>query len=307
MNPTQEVAAALSRLGLPARDAYDLDTSPGTFDDGTQYGLEIASVQGPHILERVLFFCGRRDLRPARLIETLGIVRLSDREIEEMVAMAREHSVGLVLSVGPRATYDPSASARTPQGARVSYRLRGADNLAHALADVVRAVALGVRGILVYDEGLLWALDGMKRNGDLSRDLHLKVSVHCGHGNPASLRVLEELGAGSVNVVGDLQLPMLAACRRAKRVPIDIHTDTPQSSGGFVRTHEVPEMIRVTSPLFLKAGAISAPSHAHRPSDLEIEERVRQAALVADVIASRSPEARQITPASKSYALPAPR
>lgn len=307
MNPTSAVAAALAKLGLPARDAYALETSEHTFDDGGQYGLEIASVQDPRILERVLAHCGRRDLRPARVIETLGIFRLSDQEIGEMVALAREHSIGLVLSIGPRAYYDTSASANTQQGSRVSYRLRGADNLAYALADVWRAVALGVRGLLVYDEGLLWTLQRMKQNGDLPSDLHLKVSVHCGHGNPASLRFLEELGAGSVNVLADLQLPMLAACRKAARVPIDIHTDTPRSSGGFIRTYEVPEMIRIAAPLFLKAGAVSAPQHAHRPSDLELEERVRQFALVADMIASRSPEARPITPASKSYALPAAR
>ena len=64
---------------------------------------------------------------------------LTDQEIEEMVEIARDARMELFLSVGPRATYDTSASANTPEGARIGYRLRGYKNLLYALEDVKRA------------------------------------------------------------------------------------------------------------------------------------------------------------------------
>jgi len=69
--------------------------------------------------------------------------------------MAKDHSCDLILSCGPRATYDTGATVLSPQGVRIGYRLRGMEQVVRAIEDVKRAVDLGVRGILVYDEGLL--------------------------------------------------------------------------------------------------------------------------------------------------------
>ena len=108
------------------------------------------------------------------------------------------------------------------------------------MEDVKRAAELGVRGIVVYDEGLLWVLGKMRKSGELPKNMHFKVSAHTGHGNPASARLLEELGADSVNPVRDLQINMLAEMRCAIKISMDVHTENPESSGGFIRHYEVP-------------------------------------------------------------------
>ena len=77
----------------------------------------------------------------------------------------------------------------------------------------------------VYDEGCLWLLNEMRKAGEIPADCHFKVSAHAGHGNPCSAKLLELIGANSVNPVRDIQLQMLAAMRQAIDIPIDIHTE----------------------------------------------------------------------------------
>jgi hypothetical protein len=197
----------------------------------------------------------------------------------------------LFLSVGPRAPYDTSASAKTKEGARIGYRLRGYDNLTYAIEDVKRAVDLGVRGIVVYDEGLLWVLGKMREEGELPADVHFKVSAHCGHGNPASAHLLELIGADSFNPVRDLQIPMLAAIRQSIDISLDIHTENPQSSGGFIRHYEAPEIIKKAGPVYLKTGGAVAAHHGYDTTRKEAGERARQVLLVQSMINRFYPEA----------------
>ena len=130
----------------------------------------------------------------------------------------------------------------------MGYRLRGQEQIVRAVEDVKRAARLGCRGFLVYDEGCLWLLNEMRKAGEIPEDCHFKVSAHAGHGNPCSAKLLESIGADSINPVRDIQLQMLAAMRQAVDCPIDIHTENPKSTGGFIRHYEVPEMIRVAAP-----------------------------------------------------------
>jgi hypothetical protein len=252
----------------------------------------------------MLKFTAKYSFTPHRFTETRGIFRLTDDDIKEMVKICVAENTGLILSVGPRAFYDTSASARSEQGSRISYRLRGMENIIRAVEDIKRAISLGVRGILVYDEGLLALLNRMKQDKLLPQRLALKVSVHCGHGNPVSLHLMQQLGATSVNVVGDLELPMIASCRKAIDIPIDIHTDTPKSSGGFIRTYDVPDLIRVGSPIFLKCGAISSPTHAHLPTEADVHNRIYQAYLVYQMIRRYCPEAQPVSQEEICVALP---
>lgn len=150
-----------------------------------------------------------------------------------MIELAKEWKYELNFSHGPRAKYDTSATALTPMGSFIGYRLRGMDQVSRAIEDVKRIVELGGRGFLVYDEGLLWVLNEMRKAGELPKNVTFKLSAHCGHGNPASLKVLEILSADSINPTRDLQLPMISAIRQAVKVPIDIHVDNPPASGGL--------------------------------------------------------------------------
>ena len=102
----------------------------------------------------------------------------------------------------------------------------------------------------------------MRENGELPKDLKFKLSAHAGCSNPASAKLFESIGLDSLNPVRDLQIPMLASLRDAIDIPIDIHTENPKSTGGFIRHYEVPEMIKVASPVYLKTGGSVAKHHS---------------------------------------------
>ncbi len=268
-----------------------IEDSKLRFPDGAQYRFEVPGIQKPDAMASLLDASQEYDVTIHRVTQTKGIMLLTDSEIEEMINMARAAKLELFLSVGPRATYDTSASAHTKEGARIGYRLRGYDNLLYALEDVKRASELGVRGIVVYDEGLLWVLGKMRAVGELPENIHFKVSAHTGHGNPASAKLLEELGADSFNPVRDLQINMMAALRNAIKISIDVHTENPQSSGGFIRHYEVPDIIKVAAPVYLKTGGSIAKHHGYETTQKEASERIRQVYLVKNMIERYYPEA----------------
>lgn len=274
----------LARLGLPAGDLYDLPSSTKRFNDGAQYRFEVPGIQGPGAMLALLEELDRLQIPIHRVTQTKGIISLTDEEISRMVQLADQHRVDLVLSIGPRATYDTSASVHTPEGQRMGYRLRGQDQVVRAIEEVKRAAALGCRGFLLYDEGNLWILNQARQAGEIPADCKFKISAHTGHGNPCSGKLLESIGADSFNPIRDIQLQMLAALRAAIDIPIDVHTENPASSGGFIRHYEVPEMIRVAAPLYLKTGGSVAKTHSWETSDADAKKRAKQVLLVKRVI-----------------------
>jgi hypothetical protein len=296
MEPTRR---ALQRLGLPTRDAHELPTSNKRFPDGAQYRLEIPSTEGPRAFELVLDAAHEFGIagQIQRISQGSGIMLLADGEIRQMAAIGRREGIEVSLFVGPKAGWETSATARTPGGAVVAPRLRGADQLVYAIEDVRRAMALGIRGVLVADEGLLWVLDEMRRAGDLPADLVIKISVMMGSANPASLRLLERLGAGTLNVPTDLTLAQLAAVRQATDLPLDVYVEAPDELGGFIRHYEIPELIRVAAPVYVKFGLRNAPNVYPAGTHLEAtalaltRERVRRASLGLAMIQRYYPEA----------------
>lgn len=249
----KETKLSLEKLGI--HEATTEYVSKKRFNDNGQYRLEVPGIQGPSALNSLLDACDEDDVIIHRATQTKGIMFLKDSEIEEMAESAKNAQIELFLSVGPRATYDTSATVHTEEGSRIGYRLRGFDNLVYAIEDVKRATHLGVRGILVYDEGLLYILSKMRQNGELPNNIHFKLSAHAGCSNPASAKLFESIGLNSLNPVRDLQIPMLASIRKTINIPIDIHTENPKSTGGFIRHYEVPDMIKVASPVYLKTGS----------------------------------------------------
>jgi hypothetical protein len=287
----------LTSLGLPDGDRYDLPTSDKRFDDGAQYRFEVPGIQGPTAMDALLEAQEKMGIDIHRVTQTKGIMMLLDSEIEAMVAMATQRGIELVLSIGPRATYDTSASVNTPEGSRMGYRLRGQDQVVRAIEEVHRASALGCFSFLVYDEGNLWILNEMRKAGEISPKCRFKVSAHAGHGNPCSARLLEMIGADSLNPVRDIQLQMLAGLRQAIDIPIDIHTENPASTGGFIRHYEVPEMIRVASPIYLKTGGSIAKTHSWDTTAADARARAKQVQLVKRVLDEYCPDAVTVPPA----------
>ncbi len=280
----------LIKMGLPGGDANSLPDSPKRFADGAQYRIEIPSVEGPRVMEAVLREAERLDVMVHRVSQGSGIMLQTDDEIREMVRLGASAGVEVSLFVGPRAAWDTGAQILSVAGKNLGARLRGMDQVVYALEDVKRACELGIRGVLVADEGLLWVIDEMKKEGVLPADLIVKISVQMGAANAASVRLVEKLGAGTYNPPTDLSLPQLAAIRAAISIPLDVYVEAPDNFGGFVRHYEVPELIRVASPVYVKLGLRNAPDIY--PSGTHVEstaislgvERVRRARLVQDMI-----------------------
>lgn len=293
MNSMEKTREFMKKIGLPEGDAYSLPTSEKRFEDGGQYRFEVPGIQGPSVMESLLEEMDKYNIWLHRVTQTKGIMSLADNDIIKMVALAKKAKAELILAIGPRATTDTSASVNTPEGVRMGYRLRGQEQIVRAIEDVKRAASFGCRGFLVYDEGCLWVLNEFRKAGEIPRDCHFKLSAHAGHGNPCSAKLLESIGADSINPVRDIQLQMLAAMRQAINIPIDIHTENPKSTGGFIRHYEVPEMIRVASPIYLKTGGSVAQTHSWDSTESDAKKRAKQVSLVKRVIDSYYPEAVQ--------------
>ncbi|NLZ55311.1 MAG: peptidase [Clostridiaceae bacterium] len=281
----------LKSLGLPGGDAYNLPTSEKRFPDGGQYRFEVPGIQGPTAMKALLESLEGYGIAIHRVTQTRGIMLLTDDEIITMIELAAKWEVELILAIGPRATTDTSASVNTEEGQRMGYRLRGQEQIVRAIEDVKRAARLGCRGFLVYDEGCLWVLDKFRRAGEIPEDCKFKVSAHTGFGNPCSALLLQNIGADSVNPVRDIQLQMLAAIRQAIDIPIDIHTENPESSGGFIRHYEVPEMIRIAAPIYLKTGGSVAKTHSWETTADDAKKRAKQIVLVKRMIDEYYPAA----------------
>ncbi len=261
------------------------------FKDGGQFRFEVPGIQSPNTLKTLLDEAVKNNIFIHRITQTKGIIMLTDEEIVEMVALARNYGCELFLSVGPRATYDTSATVNTKEGSRIGYRLRGYDNLVYAIEDVKRACSLGVRGILLYDEGLLWVLNQMRSEGEIPENVHFKLSAHAGHSNPAAAKLLESNGLNSLNPVRDLQIPMIASIRNASDMALDLHTENPKSTGGFIRHYEVPYFIKVASPVYLKTGGSVATNHNWDTTASQAIARMKQVMLVKRMIDEYYPDA----------------
>ena len=292
----------LKKIGI--EDVSKDYVSQKAFDDGGQYRFEVPGIQSPKTMDALLNESVKHDIFIHRVTQTKGIMMLADSEIQEMVDLAKDYQCELFLSVGPRATYDTSATVHTKEGSRIGYRLRGYDNLVYAIEDVKRACRFGVRGILLYDEGLLWVLNKMRHEGEIPENVHFKLSAHAGHSNPASAKLLEAQGLNSLNPVRDLQIPMIAAIRNACSMSLDLHTENPKSTGGFIRHYEVPDFIKVASPVYLKTGGSVAANHNWDTTESEAIARIKQVRLVKRVIGEYCPDAKASPNKSNDLAIP---
>ena len=300
----------LRRLGLPPGDLHDLPTTPKRFPDGAQYRLEIPSVEGPRALAAVLSEAEARKVRVHRISQGSGIMLLTDSEIREMAQLGKEANVEVSLFVGPRAAWETGAQILSAAGRNLGARHRGMDQLVYAVEDVKRACSLGIRGVLVADEGLLWVVNEMKKAGELPANLVVKVSVQMGAANPVSVRLQEQLGAGTYNVPTDLDLAKLAAIRAAVDLPLDLYVEAPDNFGGFIRHYEIGDIVRVCAPVYVKFGLRNAPDVYPSGTHLEStvialsKERVRRAEIGLDHLRRYYPEATQSELGGKGLAIP---
>ncbi|MEV0255783.1 hypothetical protein AB0H82_16170 [Streptomyces sp. NPDC050732] len=289
-HPRQPGEPALTALGLAAPSPSPADASPHTFPDGGTWRVEIPSVEGPEALGVVLKEAARLDVPIHRISQGSGVWMLSDAEITEMVEKAAERDIELCLFTGPRGTWDTGASVRTDsRGAGL--RARGHDAVAGCVEDALRATELGVKCLLVADEGVLWTLHRARTAGIIPADTTLKVSALIGPVNPAAYAVYEQLGADSLNVPSDLTLAHLTEIRRVSGAPMDMYVEAPDDLGGYIRMYEIAELIRRGAPLYLKFGLAKAPAiypYGAQLRDVTLDtarERVRRGRLALDLLA----------------------
>jgi hypothetical protein len=300
----EETREYVKKLGLPAGDLFDMPSSALRFPDGAAFRIEVPTVNSAESVAALLETATKNGITINRVTETFGMFRHTREEIKEYCRLCNEYGAELLMSTGPRATYDTGATVLSPQGVRISYRLRGMEQVLRAVEDVKRGYDLGVRGFLIYDEGMLWLVGQMRKDGALPKDIIFKTSAHLGQCNPCSFKLLESLGADSINPVRDLQIPMIAALRAAVKVPLDVHTDNPPGSGGFIRVYEAPEIVRVAAPLHCKTGNSVVSGHGEMTSAADGKRMADQAAIVVEMVNKYYPELKQSQKRSSDLRLP---
>lgn len=288
-----ELAQWLSELGLepPARTA---PASPHRFPDGRRHRYEIPSVEGPAVLRAVVEEAAALGVRIDRVSQGSGIMMLSDAQLDELVALGREHGIEVCLFLGPRGAWDAGGQALVTEAA--AGVARGAEAVEACVAEARRACSHGIRSLLVGDVGVLDVLARLRGRGHLPGDLVFKTSAILCAANPATAALLDRLGADTINVATDLELGMLAAIRGVTSKPLDIYVEVPDDMGGFVRSYLVPDIIRVAAPVHVKLGLRNAtnvyPSglHLEPVAAIQAREKVRRAALVQRLILELEPE-----------------
>ena len=302
----------LRSIGLPPGDLNELPDSEKRFPDGAQYRVEIPSTEGPHCLEAVLEEAARLDVTVHRVSQGSGVFLLTDEELDETARLAADARVEVSLFARPNAGWDTSAMARSPAGAVLAPAARGQEQLIACLDDARRAAEHGFRSVLIADVGILAVFAEARRGGLLPADMQAKVSVMLPAANPAAARVLADLGADTINLPTDLTLAQIAAIRAAVDVPLDVYVEAPDNVGGFVRHHEIPELIRVAAPVYVKFGLRNAPDVYPAGTHLEAttvalsRERVRRARLGQELLARSGYEPQTSEPGAAGLAVPVP-
>ena len=267
--------------------------SEARFADGVRYRIEIPSVEGPEALRAVLEEADARGVPVRRVSQGSGVMMLTDAEIAELAALGVEQGVEVSLFLGPRGAWDTGGQSFAT-GA-VGGVARGSDGVASCVAEARRGIAHGIRSFLVADVGVLATVGRLKRDGDLPGSLVLKTSVLLPCANAASARVLEDLGATTINVSTDLSAAELGELRTECSAPLDVYVEVPDDQGGFVRYYDVPNIVRAAAPVYVKLGIRNAPNIY--PSGLQLHDldvkpardRVRRAELVLRLLQERAP------------------
>ena len=263
------------------------------------------------MLEAVLAAALDHDIVVNRVSQGSGAMLLTEAELREMAALGHAAGVEVSLFVGPREGWGVGAHPRSPDGAAHFSQLRGMRQLTYAIEDIARAVEAGIRSFLIADHGLLTLLRDMQTAGELPADCCWKISVAMAPSNPASLRVLERLGATTVNVPSDVTLIELAEMRAAAAVPIDLYLESPDGLGGVVRGNEIADLVAVGAPLYAKFGLRNSrglyPAGDHLLADACAigREKVRRAAVACEWLRRLDPSLVQSLPGAEGLYVPA--
>lgn len=238
-----------------------------TYKDGGHFRIEVPSIEGPKVFEALVKESKNLGVTLNRISQGSGGMLLLKSEIREMVRLAAAEKIEICLFVGPRAGFDVGLLAHTGSKFAGYSSIRGNDQIDAAVADVDRALEFGVRGFLIGDLGLLRVFRERQAKGVWPQNIHWKVSAYVPAANPPMVKLLEELGASSVNIPSDLSLQQIHEIRHEVEIPLDIYVETMDASGGTIRIVEMHDLIRAGAPLCVKFGLANAktlyPAGAH--------------------------------------------
>ena len=280
------LTSLLKDLGVPATDAPGLPTSEKRFPDGAHYHIEIPSTEGPEGLETVLEEAERLEVPVRRVSQGSGVFMMTDRELDQYAATAAISGM-VSLFARPTAGWTASAATLATTGGTLAPSARGQDQLVSCADDILRAADHGIRSTLISDIGLLRLFSEMRRQGVLPPTMQAKVSVMLPAANCLSAKVLVELGASTLNLPTDLDLAQISAIRQSVDVPLDIYVEAPIDLGGFVRLTQIPEIVLIAAPVYLKFGLRNGPDiypageHLRQNALAMSRERVRRALIGA--------------------------
>ena len=301
---------SLARLGYAREAGNAPPASSLRFPDGAEFRIEIPSVESPEVLDAVLDAGREYGVTVNRVSQGSGSGLLRESELREMAALGAEAGLEISLFVGPRGGWDIGAHTRSDDGVGHSGHLRGIRQLTYATEDVLRAIECGIRGFLVADPGHLTVLVALQRAGEIPADVVWKISVLAGGANPATMRLLESLGAGSANIPSDATLGHVAEMRAAMALPIDLYLESPDSMGGIVRGHEIADFVAVGAPIYTKFGLKNSrnlyPSGVHTYEDAKLigREKVRRAAIALEWLRRCRPDSIQSAPHARGLGVP---
>lgn len=316
MSGIEDILDAMDELGVPSEDPKDLPKSGQTFPDGGHYRMEISGVERPSTLEALIEERDKRGIPIHRLISTvMGSTYLSDDELKDFAQMAHDADMEVIITPGPRSSWNTGRQVATPEGALSGLRVRGSDNLVRAFRDIKRCIDMGFRGFLVTDEGMLWLADQLKKKGLIPDDITFKVSIYAGHANAAGAKLLEDLGAGTFNPLGDISIPMFSSIRQAIDIPLDIHILLGESMGGFNRFYEGPDMAKVASPCYFKiepGEGLAAGGGIYKPwtdpgfHEFLAKEKVKYAETIHNIVQDKYPDLKLSDHGSDDLCIPKP-
>jgi hypothetical protein len=314
MSTIEEIRNFMERQGVPGRDLYDLPDSGRTFPDGAHYRIEIAGVERATTMEAMIDEANKRKIIIHRAIATVGGATYCDfQELKDMAQMARDNKIEVIMTIGPRKGWDAgSKEASTPEGSMLGFRLRGSDNISYWIADMMRNLEAGFRGFLVYDEGVLFILNKMREEGFVPRETIFKFSVFGGYCSAAGAKVIESMGANTMNPLSDVSLPILASIRKTVNIPLDIYIIIVDSFGGMFRAYEAPEIARVASPCYFKFEPGTSEGDIYKPWITEawhrdfVREKVKIASIVREIMERHAPQIKLSGKGPSDLTLPSP-
>ncbi len=229
--------------------------------------------------------------------------------------MADRTSAQLLASLGlpaPDLPALPDSPLRFPDGAHYRIEIPSTEGPRPFRAVLDEAARLGVpvvrvsqgSGVFMHTDAELDELASLGRGAGVEVSLFARPNAGWGpsamarapvgpliapvaHGMEQLVAVLDDVRRAAAH---GIRLAEIAAIRAAVDVPLDVYVECPDNLGGIVRYHELPDLVRVAAPVYLKFGLrgtvdpYPAGSHVAESLDAFARERVRRARLGLDLL-----------------------